>query len=79
MRTTTHWIGGSGGPEGVSLGLRAAAALTLRAGFFALALPRLVRRDLALVLAAAMRKELTKAPGLDPALWAPFTVYLGGE
>jgi CHAT domain-containing protein len=30
-------------------------------------------------LAAAMRDELAHAPGLDPALWAPFTVYLGGE
>lgn len=30
-------------------------------------------------LAAAMRNELTNSPGLDPALWAPFTVYLGGR
>ena len=30
-------------------------------------------------LAAAMRDELLRAPGLDPALWAPFTVYVAGD
>jgi hypothetical protein len=35
--------------------------------------------EVAHALAAAMRKQLTSMPGLDPALWAPFTVYVGGE
>ena len=35
-------------------------------------------REVAHALAAAMRVELARAPGLDPALWAPFTVYVGG-
>jgi CHAT domain-containing protein len=36
-------------------------------------------REVARALAAAMRKELVRAPGLDPALWSPFSVYVGGE
>ena len=30
-------------------------------------------------LAGAMREELERAPALDPALWAPFTVYVAGN
>jgi CHAT domain-containing protein len=36
-------------------------------------------RQVAHALAAAMREELLRAPGLDPALWAPFTVYVAGD
>jgi CHAT domain-containing protein/Tfp pilus assembly protein PilF len=36
-------------------------------------------REVARALAAAMRKELARAPELDPALWAPFSVYVGGD
>jgi CHAT domain-containing protein len=36
-------------------------------------------REVAHALAAAMRVELARAPGLDPAIWAPFTVYVGGD
>jgi CHAT domain-containing protein len=33
----------------------------------------------AAALAGAMREELEQAPALDPALWAPFTVYVAGD
>jgi CHAT domain-containing protein len=36
-------------------------------------------RQVAHALAAAMREELLRAPALDPALWAPFTVYVAGD
>jgi len=36
-------------------------------------------REVARALGAAMRKELARAPGLDPGLWAPFSVYVGGD
>lgn len=35
--------------------------------------------EVARALAAAMRKELARAPELDPALWAPFSVYVGAD
>jgi CHAT domain-containing protein len=37
------------------------------------------RPEVAHALASAMREELVGAPGLDPALWAPFTVYVAGD
>src|SRR5262249_53942537 len=30
-------------------------------------------------LTGAMRAQLVGAPALDPALWAPFVVYVGGD
>lgn len=35
--------------------------------------------QVARALAAAMRDALGRSPGLDPALWAPFTVYVAGD
>jgi CHAT domain-containing protein len=35
--------------------------------------------QVARALAGAMREELERAPELDPALWAPFTVYVAGD
>jgi CHAT domain-containing protein len=35
--------------------------------------------QVARALAVAMRGELERAPALDPALWAPFTVYVAGD
>ena len=35
--------------------------------------------SVARALASAMRAQLERAPALDPALWAPFTVYVAGE
>jgi CHAT domain-containing protein len=35
--------------------------------------------QVARALAGAMREELERAPALDPALWAPFTVYVAGD
>ena len=40
---------------------------------------RVARPQVAHALASAMREELIGAPGLDPALWAPFTVYVAGD
>ena len=40
--------------------------------------PRTDGLQVARALSAAMREELERAPELDPALWAPFTVYLAG-
>lgn len=35
--------------------------------------------QVAAALAGAMREQLERAPALDPALWAPFTVYVAGD
>ena len=35
--------------------------------------------SVATALALAMRHELERAPSLDPALWAPFSVYIAGN
>jgi CHAT domain-containing protein len=35
--------------------------------------------QVARALATAMREELAREPALDPALWAPFTVYVAGD
>jgi CHAT domain-containing protein len=37
------------------------------------------RSQVAHALAQAMREALGGVPGLDPALWAPFTVYVAGD